>query len=629
MTEHDEPRYECDLIMKGGITSGIVYPPAIAEIARDHRLRSIGGSSAGAIAAVAAAAAELGRTSTNGGFAALARLPVEMSVADGAGRTGLRRLFQAQPATAETFDLLWAVRSTSGVKRIVTVCSMLVAIGTRRALAMLAGAIAITGAVFLLAAAIVEGAWYHTVAGVLLVLCVIGLWLISLLVVGARLLMREAPAAVAANQHGLCNGRTVDGATHPGLTDWLHGQIETLAGRRDGSGGPATSTRPVTYGDLKTAGVNLVTMTTNLTQGSSEVFPFNSDRWAFDPDELRRLFPDDVVDHLVTAGSSIDVSEEDRREALDAHGLVPLPPTDDLPILLGARLSLSFPILLSAVPLHSFLPVRTGDTWTMQYVRCWLSDGGITSNLPIHLFDSPLPTRPTYGINLGGGGDRSRPPSSNVWRPLKTNTGFSPGRQDITSPLDLLAAVFDTMQNWSDNSLRLATGYRDRICTIALDEGEGGMNLDMDTDTMLGMIPRGTVAGANLAWIQRSEPGAYEPPEGIPDEISEHQWDRHRFIRYRGFLSGLGRYLTAARAGFETGEYAKIGAAPKRTTWLPYRDDWTPQRNSAVAASLGRFFSVDQARLSRGGPRGVSLGVSTRSQGLLEKTDAVEETHTS
>ncbi len=622
--EHEEPRYECDLIMKGGITSGIVYPPAIAEIARDHRLRNIGGSSAGAIAAVAAAAAELGRHSQRGGFAALAELPVEMSAADNQGRTGLRRLFQAQPATAETFDLLWAARSTRGVRRVVTLCSMLIAIGTRRALVMLAGAIAIAAAVFLLAAAVVDGAWYHAVAGVLLVVCVIGLWLISLLVVGARLLMRETPAAVASNQHGLCNGRTVEGSDHPGLTDWLHDQIQTLAGRRDDGAEPGT--RPVTYGDLKAVDVNLVTMTTNLTQGSSEVFPFNSERWAFHPGELRRLLPDEVVDHLVSAGAAITIADDERRQALEIQGLVPLPAADDLPILLGARLSLSFPILVSAVPLHSFLPVRTGDTWTMRYERCWLSDGGITSNLPIHLFDSPLPTRPTYGINLGGGGDRTRPPSANVWRPLKTNTGFSPGRQDITSPLDLLAAVFDTMQNWSDNSLRLATGYRDRICTIALDEGEGGMNLDMTTETMLGMIPRGTVAGANLAWIQRASPGAYEPPDGIPSGITEHQWDRHRFIRYRGFVTALGRYLAAAHAGFDDGQYAKIGAAPKRTTWLPYRDDWSPQRNAAVAAILGRFFKEDRTRLIRGGPQGVSLGVSTRSQGLLEKVDDIGRT---
>jgi hypothetical protein len=33
------PDYECDLIMKGGITSGIVYPPAVLELAKSHRFR--------------------------------------------------------------------------------------------------------------------------------------------------------------------------------------------------------------------------------------------------------------------------------------------------------------------------------------------------------------------------------------------------------------------------------------------------------------------------------------------------------------------------------------------------------------------------------------------------------------
>ena len=47
--------------MKGGITSGVVYPLAVCELATVYRLRSVGGSSAGAIAAAAAACAELGR----------------------------------------------------------------------------------------------------------------------------------------------------------------------------------------------------------------------------------------------------------------------------------------------------------------------------------------------------------------------------------------------------------------------------------------------------------------------------------------------------------------------------------------------------------------------------------------
>ena len=40
----------CDLVMKGGITSGVVYPNAVLASARDFRFKNIGGTSAGAIA---------------------------------------------------------------------------------------------------------------------------------------------------------------------------------------------------------------------------------------------------------------------------------------------------------------------------------------------------------------------------------------------------------------------------------------------------------------------------------------------------------------------------------------------------------------------------------------------------
>ena len=53
--------HECDLIMKGGLTSGVVYPLTICKLATKYRFRSIGGTSAGAIAAVMAAAAEFRR----------------------------------------------------------------------------------------------------------------------------------------------------------------------------------------------------------------------------------------------------------------------------------------------------------------------------------------------------------------------------------------------------------------------------------------------------------------------------------------------------------------------------------------------------------------------------------------
>ena len=68
-----QPDRECDLIMKGGISSGIVSPRAACTLAVTYRFRSVGGASAGAIAAAAAAAAEHGRET--GGFVRLAALP--------------------------------------------------------------------------------------------------------------------------------------------------------------------------------------------------------------------------------------------------------------------------------------------------------------------------------------------------------------------------------------------------------------------------------------------------------------------------------------------------------------------------------------------------------------------------
>src|SRR5688572_28157099 len=51
----------CDIVMAGGVTSGIIYPGAVSTIARRFSFHSIGGTSVGAIAAAVTAAAEYGR----------------------------------------------------------------------------------------------------------------------------------------------------------------------------------------------------------------------------------------------------------------------------------------------------------------------------------------------------------------------------------------------------------------------------------------------------------------------------------------------------------------------------------------------------------------------------------------
>ena len=67
----------CDLVMKGGITSGIVYPPAVFKLREKYRFRSIGGTSAGAIAAALTAAAGYDRE--GGGFGRFEEAQKEVS----------------------------------------------------------------------------------------------------------------------------------------------------------------------------------------------------------------------------------------------------------------------------------------------------------------------------------------------------------------------------------------------------------------------------------------------------------------------------------------------------------------------------------------------------------------------
>jgi|GEM_PF-2568577 len=66
----------CDIVMKGGVASGVVNPWAILEIARRYRLRNLGGTSVGAMAAAIAAACEYGRRQGHPeSFEVLRRLP--------------------------------------------------------------------------------------------------------------------------------------------------------------------------------------------------------------------------------------------------------------------------------------------------------------------------------------------------------------------------------------------------------------------------------------------------------------------------------------------------------------------------------------------------------------------------
>ena len=92
------PKLFCDVIMKGGITSGAIYPLALAELAKRYRFSNIGGTSAGAIAA---AAAEYGRNVPGKGFLRLTTLPAEAGAI-------LFTLFQPTATVKPLFNILVA-----------------------------------------------------------------------------------------------------------------------------------------------------------------------------------------------------------------------------------------------------------------------------------------------------------------------------------------------------------------------------------------------------------------------------------------------------------------------------------------------------------------------------------------
>jgi len=382
-----EPPLDCDVIMKGGITSGVIYPLAVCELAKVYRLRSVGGASAGAIAAAAAAAAEFGRAS--GGFEALERVPAELTVASPAGGSTLFRLFQPDARTAGLFAVCTAGIGFSGFRRLAALLGALLRwfavaalLGALPGLVVLAVGLAGTG-VALVAA---------TVAGVAL--------LLAGALVGAGVgLLHQVGGVLPDHEYGLCSGmpgiRRLRRAE--ALTPWLHATLQRLAGRPDGT--------PLTFGDLRSRGCELRMMTTNLTRRQPLAMPWAGREYFFDPARWRALFPEDVVRWLeehpppVCAGAAGRWNTEVLRA--QALPLRPLPLADELPVLVATRMSLSFPLLLSAVPLYAIDVTRVKET-DKKLERCWFSDGGVSSNFPVRvdvLDTSSKSSAVTYGTN--------------------------------------------------------------------------------------------------------------------------------------------------------------------------------------------------------------------------------------
>jgi hypothetical protein len=589
-TEVPAPDLQCDVVMKGGITSGVIYPTALVRLSDTYRLRGLGGTSACAIGAAVGAAAEFGRD--RGGFVRLAELPASL------GGGALGELFHPARSTSGLLRLLFAYLQPGRSGRPRRKVASWFAVGFAAARAFpLASVLGVVPGVAVLLVGIDAGHVAGALLAVLGVLLAVVGWLVA---IGGRL-YRVLTVSVPENLFGICRGLGTPGK--PGFTEWLDDAIDRTAGLSD-------QQRPLLFGDLWTgqairpaAGtcdqgaweihtgggdlvpvdpvVDLRMITTCLSYGRPFELPMKARNFFYDEAVWASLFPPHVMAALrdgtaPVAPSVSRATSESEWFAIMAsrRGLRRLPEARVLPVIVATRLSLSFPGLISAVPLWdvdfadpgtlaSLTAFREAKKvegamvpdGTVEFRQVWFSDGGLCSNFPVHFFDGALTTRPTFAINLGsfpddgapGSGQRQPDPDQ------RKNIEYAHSNSDLLSPRwtklrgrgigamsDFAGSAFSTARNWHDSSHLDFPGYRDRIVKVFQTDREGGLNLNMDEPTITGLGERGRVAADAIA-------GQFHDPHYAGPTASG--WDNHRWIRYRALLAALPAWLRSYAAG--------------------------------------------------------------------------------
>jgi hypothetical protein len=216
-----------------------------------------------------------------------------------------------------------------------------------------------------------------------------------------------------------------------------------------------------------------------------------------------------------------------------------LPDPWDLPVVFAVRLSMSLPVLFKAVRLYRLVgptvvrddlgrPLsERDDDQPLEFPLgrraevLWFSDGGITSNFPVHLFDATLPSWPTFGLNLGTHPEGF--PHQDVWLPQDWQASIAPATEVGTTIPAFVLSIVDTARSWRDTMQTGMPGSRGRVAWVRQRGDEGGTNLYMPREVVASLALRGALAGARLT--RRFD--------------NDTQWTRYRWLRLRVALSNL------------------------------------------------------------------------------------------
>ena len=424
---------DCNLALKGGVTSGLVHAGAVPELARHYRFLSVAGSSAGAIAAAFTAGAEYARSrGDDDGFMRLSQHSAELP-------SRLLGLFQPSPGLDGLARALVHLAPGTGRARVISAILCFWP-------ALLTGFLSGVAAWLLLAG--------HTdfvrrlIGGLILGTCgaAVGLGLQT------AIILRR----VARLNFGICSGLSRE--SRPALTDWLHDCLQDIAFGRE------RDRAPLTFGDLENAGIDLRIVATNLSTGRGEITPDLGRGYSFRPAEWARQFPEAVMAHLTHGRSDAVLS---------------IPSTAELPVLVALRMSLACPGLLEATP-----AIGEGGA------RVWFSDGGLTTNFPFGAFDED--TRPTLALDL----DTIQPgqtvePRVRVFDPATDN---SP--PDLITLRGFAWSLLVALREGHLRTAARRPERTAHIYQARLRPDEGGMNLDMTAAEAVALMKHGAELGA-------------------------------------------------------------------------------------------------------------------------------------
>jgi deferrochelatase/peroxidase EfeB/predicted acylesterase/phospholipase RssA len=562
----------CDIVMEGGVTSGIIYASAVAELAKSYRFSSIGGSSIGAFAAALTAAAEYSRRrGSNDGFKLMEKLPTELAEEDDQSETRLMRMFRPQDGTRRLFKIFLAsLDRKSTFSRLA--CGLMEAVRQYWRAVLLA---LVATAVLVLSGPLVLtwlGSSTPPPYGFDLRVVGVGSWVLALLIAlvfAAALALLLGIAwdfrrELVPNGFGLCRGWSEEERMDsPDLTGFLHASIQLAAGRNP------IDDQPLTFADLRDApgratnvlgqpssgdappSINLQVYSTNLAHGRPYRFPLDPaddmGRLFFRVDDLKPYFPQPILNHLV--GYALPYRPQtfsDPKVSAETEQYLELP-RDQLPIVVAARLAMSFPLLISAVPLWAIdyeAPIKR--RW---FARCWMSDGGLCSNFPIHLFDSFVPKWPTFGVALQNRGKYR--PDECVWLPEKHYEGrgdtwdrFADSKQPLGRLAGFLVSLWLAAWRWNDTTMMRMPGVRDRVVRIFLEEGEGGVNIKMSKQAIDALTEKygKPAAGAFLRKFA---------DDGSPG------WPEHRWVRFNRLLIALRQQIEGFKFAADLDRYTQ------------------------------------------------------------------------